>query len=203
MQIYTGHTALWCILKGGTMEGRMIEESKKACLAHYKNLKKEKEKKKTSKILWLEVELVLVEAFQDKASDLMVFLQHFGIDEDVVKVHTQYTLCYEILEDVVHYGLEGGRAISESKEYNEWLKQFPVGPESSLPLISLLNAHIIVTPLDIQLSEVLHTLEVVNELGDEGERVTVLHCHGIEYLIVLNQSEGAILLFDEEDQRSH
>ncbi|KAG5349195.1 hypothetical protein C0989_005307, partial [Termitomyces sp. Mn162] len=121
--------------------------------------------------IWLEVELVLAEAFQDKASDPMVFLQHFGIDEDVVKVHTHYALCYKVLEDVVHHGLEGGGAIDESEEHNEWLKQFPVGPEGSLPLISLLNAHIVVTPSDIQLSEVLHTLEVVNELGDEEERL--------------------------------
>ncbi|KAG5349176.1 hypothetical protein C0989_005448 [Termitomyces sp. Mn162] len=137
----------------------------------------------------LEVELVLVEAFQDKASDLMVFLQHFGIDEDVIKV----------LEYVVHHGLEGGGAIGESKEHNKQLKQSLVGLEGSLLLIFLLNVHVVVTPLDIQLSEVLHTLEVVDELRDEGERVTVLHHHDIEYSVVLDQSEGAILLFDEED----
>ncbi|KAG5350705.1 hypothetical protein C0989_009606 [Termitomyces sp. Mn162] len=154
-------------------------------------------------LLWLEVELVLAEAFQDKASNLTVFLQCSGIDEDVIKVHTHYALCYEVSEDVVYHGLEGGRAIGESKEHNEQLKQSPVGPEGSLPLISLLNVHIIVTPPDIQLSEVLHTPEVVDELRDEGKRITVLHHHGIEYLVVLDQLEGAILLFDKEDQRSH
>ncbi|KAG5336712.1 hypothetical protein C0989_012024 [Termitomyces sp. Mn162] len=153
-------------------------------------------------LLWLEVELVLAEAFQNKASDLTVFLQHFDIDENGIKVHTHYALCYEVPEDVVHHSLEGGRAISKSKEHNEWLKQSPVGLEGSLPLISLVNAHIVVTPLDIQLSEVLHTLEV-DELGDEGERVMALHHHGVEYPVVLDQLEGAILLFDEEDQRSH
>ncbi|KAH0578444.1 hypothetical protein H2248_012588 [Termitomyces sp. 'cryptogamus'] len=48
VQVYTGHTAPWCILEGGTMEGKTLEESKKARLAYYKNLKKDK--KKTSKI---------------------------------------------------------------------------------------------------------------------------------------------------------
>ncbi|KAG5327783.1 hypothetical protein C0989_011131 [Termitomyces sp. Mn162] len=100
-------------------------------------------------LLQLEVELVLAEAFQDEASDQTVFLQHFGIDEDVIKIYTHYALCYKVPEDVVHHGLKGGRAVGESEEHNEWLKQSPVGPEGGLPLISLLDVHIVVTPLDI------------------------------------------------------
>ncbi|KAG5349114.1 hypothetical protein C0989_005821 [Termitomyces sp. Mn162] len=154
-------------------------------------------------LLWLEVELVLAEAFQNKTSDPIVFLQCFGVDEDVVKVHADYTFYNEVPEDVIHHGLEGGWAVGETKEHNKWLKQSPVGPEGHLPLISLLNVHIVVTPLDIQFSEVLCTLEVVDELGNGRKRVAILYHHGIEYPIVLDQSEGAILLFDEEDQRSH
>ncbi|KAG5349395.1 hypothetical protein C0989_004193 [Termitomyces sp. Mn162] len=135
-------------------------------------------------LLQLEVELVPVEVFQDEMSDPMVFLQCFGVDEDVVKVHAHYTLHNEVQEDVVHYGLEGGWAVGETEEHNKWLKQFLV-LEGCLPLISLLNVHIVVTPLDIQFSEVSCTLEVVDELGDEGERVAILHYHGIEYPIVL------------------
>ncbi|KAG5348415.1 hypothetical protein C0989_010578, partial [Termitomyces sp. Mn162] len=151
----------------------------------------------------LEVELVLAEAFQDKASDLIVFLQHFGIDEDAIKVYTHYALHNEVLEDVVYHGLEGGRAVGESEEHNKWLKQSPVGLEGSLPLVSFLDAHIVVTPPDIQFSKVLHAPEVVDELKDEGKGVMALHCHGVENLIVLDQSEQAILLLDEEDRRGH
>ncbi|KAG5349449.1 hypothetical protein C0989_003875 [Termitomyces sp. Mn162] len=151
----------------------------------------------------LEVELVPVEVFQNEMSDSIVFLQHFGVDKDVVEVHAYYTLCNEVPEDVVHHGLEGGWAVGEIKEHNKWLKQSLVGPEGCLPLVSLLNVHIVVTPPDIQFSEVSCALEVVDELGDEGERVAILHRHGVEYLIVLYQLEEAILLFDEEDWRSH
>ncbi|KAG5334045.1 hypothetical protein C0989_004507 [Termitomyces sp. Mn162] len=133
----------------------------------------------------LEVELVLVEALQDKTGDPAVFLQCFGVDEDVIKVYAHYTLCNEVLEDVVHHGLEGGWAIGETEEHDKQLKQFPVGLEGCLLLISFLNAHIVVTPPDVQFSEVLCTPEVVDELGDEEEEVTVLHYHGIEYLVVL------------------
>ncbi|KAG5348548.1 hypothetical protein C0989_010011, partial [Termitomyces sp. Mn162] len=103
----------------------------------------------------LEVELVLAESFQDEASDPMVFLQHLGVNEDVIEVYTHYALCYEVPEDVVHYGLEGGGAVGESKEHNEWLKQSPVGLEGGLPLIPFLDMHIVVTPLNIQFSDEL------------------------------------------------
>ncbi|KAG5715017.1 hypothetical protein E4T56_gene10377 [Termitomyces sp. T112] len=53
--IYTGHMALWCILEGGGMAGKSIEESKKACLAFYNGKRKEREKrdKAVSKITFI------------------------------------------------------------------------------------------------------------------------------------------------------
>ncbi|KAG5337720.1 hypothetical protein C0989_009014 [Termitomyces sp. Mn162] len=132
------------------------------------------------------VELVLAEVFQDEVSDPTVLLQHFGVDDNVIKVYAHYTLHNEVPEDVIHHGLEGGGAVGESKEHNEWLEQSLVGLEGGLPLVSLLDMHIVVAPPDIQFSEVLHTPEVVDELGDEGEGVAILYCYGIENLIILN-----------------
>ncbi|KAG5726821.1 hypothetical protein E4T56_gene586 [Termitomyces sp. T112] len=99
--------------------------------------------------------------------------------------------------------LRYGGAIGETEEHNKWFKQLPVGPEGCLPFVFLLDVHIVVTPPDVQFCEVLHTPEVVDEFGDEGERVAILHHHSIEYLVVLYQLEGAILHLDEEDWRSH
>ncbi|KAG5349251.1 hypothetical protein C0989_005004 [Termitomyces sp. Mn162] len=100
-------------------------------------------------LLWLEVELLLAEAFQDETSDPIVFLQHFGVDEDVIKVHAHYTLHNEVLEDVIHHGLKGGQAVGETEEHDKQLKQSPVCLEGHLPLVSYLNAHIVVTPPDV------------------------------------------------------
>ncbi|KAG5723895.1 hypothetical protein E4T56_gene9823 [Termitomyces sp. T112] len=86
---------------------------------------------------------------QDETGDLTVFLQHFGVDEDVIEVHAHYTLHNEVLEDVIHHGLEGGQAVGETEEHDEQLKQSPVSPEGHLLLVSFLNAHIVVTPSDI------------------------------------------------------
>ncbi|KAG6867761.1 hypothetical protein C0993_011478, partial [Termitomyces sp. T159_Od127] len=135
------------------------------------------------------VELVLVEAFQRNMHNPVVLLKCLGVDEDVVKVHAHYTLHDEVLEDVIHHCLESGWTVGESKEHDEWFKQPPVGPEGSLPLISFLNVHIVVTPPDIQFGEVTHPLEVIDELGDEGEGVAILHHHSIKNLVVLDQLE--------------
>ncbi|KAG5349611.1 hypothetical protein C0989_002761 [Termitomyces sp. Mn162] len=74
----------------------------------------------------------------------LYWLECFSVDEDVIKVHAHYTLCNEVPEDVVHHGLKGGQAVGKTKEYDKWLEQFLVGLKGHLPLISFLNAHIIV-----------------------------------------------------------
>ncbi|KAG6868036.1 hypothetical protein C0993_008122 [Termitomyces sp. T159_Od127] len=137
-------------------------------------------------LLQFEIELVLAEAFQNNVCDLVVLLKCFGVDEDVVKVYTHYTLYDEVLEDVVHHCLEGGQAIGESKEHDKQFKQPLVGLEGSLPLISFLNVHIVVTPPNIKFGEIPCPLEVINELEDEGDRVAILHHHGIKNPVVLD-----------------
>ncbi|KAG6872912.1 hypothetical protein C0992_009263, partial [Termitomyces sp. T32_za158] len=58
-------------------------------------------------------------------------------------------------------------AIDEVEDHYQQFKQPTVGLEHCLLLVSLLDAHIVVAPLDIQTGEVAHILEVVDELRDE------------------------------------
>ena len=115
----------------------------------------------------------------------MLFL-YLDKDQDVVQIDHHNAFCYEISEDVVHYGLEDGQAISHPKEHYQGFEQALIGPEGCLPLISRLNADVIKTPTDIQLSKVPSPAELGHKLGDQWERVLVLDCHGIECTIVLN-----------------
>jgi hypothetical protein len=71
--------------------------------------------------------------------------------------------------------------------------------EFGLPLIALLDVDIIVSPLYIELGEVSHTLESIDEIVDEGEGVLIFLHDSIECLIVLDEVELTILLLDEED----
>jgi len=70
-------------------------------------------------------------------------------DQDVVQVDHHDTFCYEVPEDVVHYGLEGGGAVGHAKEHYQRFKQASIGPESCLPLISGLDADVVETPTNI------------------------------------------------------
>ncbi|KAG6872667.1 hypothetical protein C0993_002012, partial [Termitomyces sp. T159_Od127] len=96
-----------------------------------------------------EVELVLAEAFQNNVRNLAVLSKCLGVDENVVKIYAHYTFHNEVLEDVIHYCLESGQTVGESKEHDKWFKQPLIGLEGSLSLIFFLNAHIVVTPPNI------------------------------------------------------
>ena len=78
-----------------------------------------------------------------------------GEDEDVIQVDYYNPFYNEVLEDVVHYCLEGGWAVGHSKEYYQGFEQSMVGMKSSLPLASGFNLYVVETPMDIQLSKIL------------------------------------------------
>ncbi|KAF8229507.1 hypothetical protein L208DRAFT_1286278, partial [Tricholoma matsutake] len=111
------------------------------------------------------VEFVLSKSFQDEARDVTVLFNHASEDEDVVEIDTNNAFEDEVVEDVVHHGLKGDRAIA--KEHDEWFKKTMVGTKGCLPLISLLYPHVIVTPMDIELGKVLGSMELVHKFGDE------------------------------------
>jgi hypothetical protein len=95
--------------------------------------------------------------------------------------------------------MEGSWAIGEAKVHDQWFKETLICSKGSLPLITFSAADIIVSPLYIELGEVLCALESMYEIVDEGEGVSILSHDGIECSIVLDEAELTILLFDEED----
>jgi len=75
-----------------------------------------------------------------------VLLFHPSKDQDVVQVNHYDTFRYEVPEDVVHHGLEDGRAISHAKEHYQGFEQASIGPEGCLPLVFGLNVDVVETP---------------------------------------------------------
>jgi len=78
----------------------------------------------------------------------MLFL-YLGKDQNAIQIDYYDAFHYEVLEDIVHHGLEGGQAVDYPKEYYQGFKQASIGPEGCLLLISGLNADVIETPTDI------------------------------------------------------
>jgi len=94
--------------------------------------------------------------------------------------------------------LEGGGTVGHSEEHYEGFEETVIGMEGYLPFVSRLDTYIIETLSDIKLGEVLGSGELGDEFRDEGEGVPVLDSYSVQHVIVLDQPEQTILLFNEE-----
>ncbi len=115
----------------------------------------------------------------------MLFLI-FGEDQDVIKVNCHLPFRDQVMENVIHHLLEGGRQVGEPEEYYGWLEQPPVPAECCFLFVSFLDVYIVVPPADIELGEVLGSAEFVDELGDQGEQVAILDHHLVQLSVVLH-----------------
>jgi len=127
-----------------------------------------------------------------------MFLLCLCKDQNVVQVYYYNLFGYEGPKNVVHHSLEGGGTIGHSEEHHERFKEAVVGAEGHFPFISGLDMYVIETPLDIKFCEVLGSAELGDEFGNERERIPVLDDYGIQHIIVLDQLEQTIFLFNEE-----
>jgi len=122
--------------------------------------------------LGLEVEPVFVEDVQDLYYDGMVFLFCLAAkDEDVGHVDDYDSFIDEFSEDVIHHCLECHQAVSETKEHDKGFKQASVHLKGCFPLVSVIDSHIVVSPSDINLGEVLHfgSRHNIEDVGDQGQ----------------------------------
>jgi hypothetical protein len=120
-------------------------------------------------------------------------------DEDVVEVDHDISRQNEVLEDVVHHCLEGGQGVGKAEVHHQWLKEPLVSMESGLPFVTFLDPDIVETPPDVEFREEPGSLQMVNEIVDQRERVPIFHGHCVKCLVVLDKPEGTILLLNKED----
>ena len=68
---------------------------------------------------------------------------------------------------MVHEGLKSAGGIAKSKEHDSWFKKSKRGDKCSFPLIFLTNMDVVVTPVNVEFSEVSGILLVVNEFRNK------------------------------------
>jgi len=127
-----------------------------------------------------------------------MFLFRLYKDQNVVQVYYYNPFSYEGSEDVIHHSLEDDRTVGHSKEHYKRFKEIMVGVESHFLFITGLDVYIIEIPPDVKFCEVPGSAELEDKFRDERERVSVLDGYSIQYVIVLDQLEQAIFLFNEE-----
>jgi hypothetical protein len=126
------------------------------------------------------------------------------VDKDVVHINCYISFIDEVTEYVVHHGLEGGRGVGESEEHHHWFEESSVCFECGLPLVAIVDADVIVPPVDIKLrkerrSTTVHSREPIHEFAYQGEWGSVSDGECIQFAVVLDGSEIAVLLLDEEE----
>ena len=72
-----------------------------------------------------------------------------------------------VSENMIHEGLKSAGGIAESEEHDGWFKKSKRGDEHSLPLIFLMNMDVVVTPVNVEFSEVGGILHVINKFRDK------------------------------------
>ena len=122
------------------------------------------------------------------------------VDEEVVHVNDKDRAVDEIMEQMIHHGLEDGGAVGHAIEHDSRFEGTAMSSKGGFPAILFKNLEVVITIMEVQFGEKLGTLEMVYEVGDEGERVGVVDCLCIDIAIVLDHAFGPILFGDEEDR---
>jgi hypothetical protein len=149
-------------------------------------------------LLGLEEEVMMAEFPEDDVGETFQFVFCVSVDKDIIHVHDYPSISDFFFEYAVHQSLERGRRVGEAKEHYGGLEKSFVGNESCLPLVSVLDPHVVVSPSYVYLGEVLGSFELVEEVGDSREGIGIPDGSLVKLLVVLTGSKGSVLLLDEE-----
>ena len=108
-----------------------------------------------------------------------------GVDSHVVHVDLKPLLWKHICKDMVHESLEGGGSVAEPKEHDGGFKESHGGDESGLPLIFLSDVNVVISPTNVKFGEQGGFFHVVDEFGDQRERIGILDGVGVQVAVVL------------------
>ena len=110
------------------------------------------------------------------------------MDAQVIHVDFEPLFCYHISEDVVHKCLKCQWGITEPKKHDSGFEEAEGSDECSFPLILFSNADVVVSPLDIKLGKKGEIFHVVDQLRDEGERISVVNGVVVKVVVVLTRT---------------
>jgi hypothetical protein len=90
------------------------------------------------------------------------------VNAKVINVDFEPAFCDHVGENAVHECLEGGRAITKSKEHYGGFKKAKRCDECTLPLVVVLDSNIVVSPSYIKFGEQGGVFHVIDEFWNEG-----------------------------------
>ncbi len=94
----------------------------------------------------------------------------------------------DVTIDEVHHSLESRWRVGKSEIHDRGFKKAVSGFECCLGLVPFTDAYIVVSPADIELRVDVCIAEIADEVRDEGKRVLISDCEGINFSVVLYRS---------------
>src|SRR6266404_7671484 len=120
------------------------------------------------------------------------------IDNDASSLRGEAEL--DILEDLIHHGLECTWGICQPKEHDPWFEETIFGLESCFLFIPRLDPNIVISPLYIKLGEDIRILHLTDEIGNERQGVSISNGELIQPSVVLYRSEFTVFLLYKEER---
>ena len=123
------------------------------------------------------------------------------MDPQVIHIDFEPTFGDHVSKDMIHECLKSQRSIAEAKEHYSGFEKTERSDEHRFPLVFPSDVNVVIAPLNIKLGEQRRVLHIIDQLRDEGERISIADGVGVEILIVLAWSQGSVLFGYEEKQR--
>lgn len=198
-----------CLYVLDTLGSRPLHNNSDLDRVHAKRIVRDDKSKEFHRLsfketfLWFGIEVILLKNTKDLIDNLPVLFKCLREDEDVVHVHNYLARVNKVLENSVHHGLEGCRGVHQTKEHDSWFVETMIGLECSFPLISFLDADVVVSPAEVNFGENTGPFELVDEFGNEGKGILVLDSAFVEFTVVLYRAQSTVLLLDKEKGTCH
>ena len=103
-----------------------------------------------------------------------------------------------VTEYIIHHLLECTWTVTHTKEHDNGFIRSNGCDECSFPFITIFDMHIVVPSSEVHLCIYYALFELIDELGDQGQRVVILDGAFIEIPVIDHHVFLAILLWYEK-----
>ena len=146
----------------------------------------------------LGVQMVLPQSRQCRAHIALVLLQCAAVDDDVVQEDEDAAI-EQVAEALVHQVLEGGWRVGQPHRQHCPLEVTVASAECRLLAVCLGQWDLVEARAQVDLAEVLGSLQPVEQIVSVRQRVAVAYRQVVQPAIVDAEAERAILLLGEDD----
>ena len=145
------------------------------------------------------MEVKLCHMLKDTTGLFLVSFWVRGGNKEVVHVDNEPSLSDHVSEGVIHESLECGGGVTKTKEHDGRFEESFMDDEGCLPLVTVLDADVVVSPLNIEFDEVASIFQLVHKVRDERKGVGITDGVFDKVTVVLERAEFAVLLLDKEE----